>query len=140
MLLGWRAGHASNDVGRERTSVNNLGARLDTSSASHVSGAACSYRHKFAHGAPREMALVIPDFAAHYDIDDLMRCTAPRELFIVSSDGDPVAADAEDLVRRAPPAYRAFGAEENLTHLRVPGPHPLDQQRFDAIVEWLSAH
>ncbi len=104
-----------------------------------ASGAACSFRHKLAHGTGLEMALVIPGFARHFDIDDLMRCVAPRKLLIVSSDEDPFAADAPDLVAAAKPDFLAAGAEENLQHLRVKGGHALDTHRFSAIVEWLVA-
>lgn len=104
------------------------------------SGAACSYRHKFAHGVGLEMALVIPGFAAHFDFDDLMRCIAPRRLFIVSAESDPYSADATDLVERAREAWLGVDAEKNLQHLRVPGMHALDQDRFDAIVKWVLSH
>ena len=102
------------------------------------SGAACSYRHKFTHGTPLDMALVIPGFAERYDLDDLMRLTAPRELFVVSSDQDKYAADAEDLVRRARSSFLESGAEESLTHLHVAGEHRLDEERYRAIVSWLT--
>jgi dienelactone hydrolase len=103
------------------------------------SGAACSYRHKLAHGIGLEMALVIPGFAARFDFDDLMRCVAPRPFFVVSADEDVYSADAEDLVARAAPAFADAGAAEHLQHLRVAGSHALDAQRFAAIVEWLTA-
>jgi dienelactone hydrolase len=102
-----------------------------------ASGAACSYRHKLAAGTGLEMALVIPGFAARFDVDDLLRCIAPRPLFVVSSSEDPYSADAEDLVARARPTYA--GNEASLEHLRVDGAHALDEQRFAAIVAWLSA-
>jgi dienelactone hydrolase len=101
-----------------------------------ASGAACSYRHKLAHGTGLEMSLVIPGFARAFDLDDLLRCVAPRRLFVVSSDEDPYSADAVELVRDAKPAFEAGG---ELRHLRVPGPHALDRARFDAIVDWLAA-
>lgn len=104
-----------------------------------ASGAACSYREKLAAGTGLEMALVIPGFATRFDVDDLLRCIAPRPTFVVSSDGDPYSADAEDLVRRARPAWVAAGAEGALEHLRTVGPHALDAARHDAIVAWLAA-
>lgn len=102
------------------------------------SGAACSFRHKLAHGIGLEMALVIPSFAARFDFDDLMRCVAPRPLFVVSADQDVYSADADDLVARAAAAFVDAGAAEHLRHLRVAGPHALDVQRFSAIVDWLT--
>src|SRR5262249_39546395 len=44
------------------------------------SGAVGSYRRKLARGIGLDMALVIPGFASHLDIDDVMRCIAPRQL------------------------------------------------------------
>jgi dienelactone hydrolase len=113
-------------------------AALDTRiSFACASGAACSYRHKLAHGTGLEMALVIPGFAERFDFENLMQCVAPRELLIVSSEGDPYAADAGALVAQAAPAFRAAGAERNLVHLRIGQGHALDAQRFSAIVDYL---
>jgi len=103
------------------------------------SGAACSFRHKLAHGTALEMALVMPGFATRFDFDDLMRCVAPRPLFVVSADQDVYSADAEDLVARALPSFAEAGARQALQHLRVEGLHALDPARFTAIVDWLTA-
>jgi dienelactone hydrolase len=43
-----------------------------------ASGAACTYRRKMRDGTGIEMAEVIPGFAAHLDVDDLVRAIAPR--------------------------------------------------------------
>ena len=96
----------------------------------------CSYRHKLAAGTALEMSLIIPSFAEHYDFDDLLRCVAPRRIFVVSSDDDPQAADAEELVKNALPAFELQGCPEHLQHLRVPGRHALGQPRFEAMVDW----
>ncbi len=113
-------------------------AALDTRVAFAVSsGAACSYRYKLTHGIGLEMALVIPGFAARFDLDDLIRCVAPRKLLLVSSDQDPLTADADDLVARASPALEREESADRLVHLRTPGPHALDSHRFNAIVDWV---
>jgi dienelactone hydrolase len=104
-----------------------------------VSGATCSYRYKLANGLGLDMALVIPGFARQFDLADLIRCTAPRKMFVVSSDDDPSASDADDLVRDAASAFVAAGRPGHLQHLRVPGPHSMDGRRFDAIVDWTQA-
>jgi hypothetical protein len=57
-----------------------------------------------AHGTALDMSLIIPGCATQFDIHDLMRCIAPRALFVVSSDQDPSSADADQLVRDALPA------------------------------------
>src|SRR5262245_34147327 len=115
-------------------------AALDTRIAfACSSGAACSFRHKLAHGTGLEMALVIPGLAKRFDLDDLMRCVAPRKLLVVSSHDDPLAADAGDLVERARHAVLVAGIPGNLQHLHHGDRHALDPQRFAAIVGWLAA-
>jgi acetyl esterase/lipase len=103
-----------------------------------VSGAACSFRHKMASGTALEGALIIPAFCRHFDLEDLLRCVAPRRMLVVSSDGDPYAADAADLIEKALPAFEATACGDHLEHLRAIGPHALDQGRFDSIVEWMT--
>jgi dienelactone hydrolase len=115
-------------------------AALDTRVAfACSSGAVCSFRHKLAAGTGLELSLVIPAFAAHYDFDDLLRCVAPRTIFVVSSDDDPYSADAEELIRNALPEFASQHGADRLQHLRVPGPHALDRTRFEAIVDWTVA-
>lgn len=114
-------------------------AALDTRLAFAVaSGAACSYRYKLVHGVPLEMALIIPGFATRFDLDDLLRCVAPRRLFIVSSDADPYSADAADLVAKARPEFENQNCSEHLQHLHVAGAHALDPHRYQAILDWVS--
>jgi acetyl esterase/lipase len=114
-------------------------AALDTRlSFTVASGAVCSFRHKLAHGTPLEMALVIPGFAPRFDVDDLLRCVAPRNMLVVSSDDDPLSADAGAVVASARQAFAELGAEDNLNHFHAPGGHALDRARFDAIVDWLA--
>jgi dienelactone hydrolase len=108
--------------------------RLD---AACVSGAACSFRYKLAHGGGLEMSAVIPGFAAAFDLEDLLASIAPRRVFIVSAEDDPASADADDLVARAGPAFDASDAGAHLEHLRTPGGHALDERRFNAIVDWV---
>ncbi len=116
-------------------------AALDTRiSVAVSSGALCSYREKFARGTGLEMALAIPGFASRFDFDDLLRCIAPRRVLIVSSDDDPFAADADDVVARAMPAFESMGAAPQLRHFRNKGPHALDPERFTAIVDFFSRY
>jgi dienelactone hydrolase len=103
------------------------------------SGSASSYRYKLAHGIGLEMSLIIPGFAKCFDLDDLIRCVAPRRLLLVSSEEDPLTRDADELVRAARPVFEAQNCAAHLQHLRFRGPHALDQQRFQAIVEWTVA-
>lgn len=41
------------------------------------------------------------------------------------------------MVAVAKRAYAALNAEDNLTHIRYPGGHPLTQERFERIIKWL---
>lgn len=44
-----------------------------------ASGAACSYANKMRHGTGIEMAEIIPGFTQHFDVQDLVKCIAPRK-------------------------------------------------------------
>jgi dienelactone hydrolase len=115
-------------------------AALDTRVAfACTSGAVCSYRQKLVNGTGLEMSLVIPGFMQHFDIDDVLRCVAPRKIFVVSSESDLQTADANDIVSKARPTFQEQHCENHLQHLRVPGPHALDQQRAEAMVDWMLA-
>src|SRR5262245_361091 len=69
------------------------------------SGAACTYRHKLAHHYGIEMAEVIPGFAARFDIEDLVRCMAPRPVLLVSATDDAASQDADAIVAAAGAAW-----------------------------------
>jgi dienelactone hydrolase len=115
-------------------------AALDTRVAfTCSSGAACSFRHKLAHGTGLEMSLIIPGFAKQFDIEDVVRCIAPRKIFVVSSEDDAVSADADDVVQRAKGVFEEMNCSECLEHLRGRGGHALDRHRFNAIVDWTLA-
>jgi dienelactone hydrolase len=115
-------------------------AALDTRVAfACTSGAVCSYRHKLANGTGLEGSLIIPSFNEHFDLDDLLRCVAPRKVFVVSSEDDPQAADADELVKNALPAFESQHCADHLQHLRTSGSHALDRGRFEAILDWTVA-
>lgn len=102
-----------------------------------ASGALCSYRKRVADGTGIELAQVIPGFAARFDIEDLLVAIAPRPLLAVSATQDKYSADADELVALAAAAFAQRGSEAHLVHRRFTGAHALDQQRFDAIVDWI---
>ena len=85
------------------------------------------------------MSLVVPGCALIFDVDDLVRCVAPRRILLVSSDDDPYTEDAHEIVQSALAAFEERGCADNLCHIHGNGPHALDQARHDAIVEWLHA-
>ena len=49
-----------------------------------ASGSACTYEHRMKNGTGIELSSVIPGFHGKYDIDDLVKCIAPRKLLLVS--------------------------------------------------------
>jgi dienelactone hydrolase len=131
-----RVGLAGHSMGGSTTLFH---AALDGRIAfAFASGAAGSYRHLMAHQVGIEMSRAIPGFAARFDIDDLVRCMAPRPLLLVSADGDSYSMDAEAIVNEARPSYAALGAAARLAHARYHGGHPLTEERFNRIVGWLA--
>lgn len=105
-------------------------------SFSCASGSACTYKNRMLNGVGIEMASVIPGFVQKYDIDDLVKCIAPRNLLIVSSDEDKYSKDAEYIVQQASSLYEEHNAIDCLQHKRYEGGHALTEERFNDIVEW----
>lgn len=103
------------------------------------SGAACTYANKMREGTGIEMAEVIPGFAQRFDVEDLVKCIAPRKTLLVSATEDKYAKDADVIVQAARETFAVLGAERNLEHRRYSGGHPLTQERFDHIIEWIVA-
>ncbi len=102
-----------------------------------ASGSACTFEHRMKNGVGIEMASVIPGFHGKYDVDDLVKCIAPRRLLLVSSDGDKYSMDAPYIVEKAGERYAELGALQNLYHKRYPGGHALAEERFADILEWI---
>lgn len=101
------------------------------------SGAACTYRYKMEHQLGIEMAEVIPRFASHFDIADLVTCMASRRVLLVSATKDAASQDADGIISTVRDACAAAGVAEHIEHKRYQGEHALTQERFDDIVEWL---
>jgi len=104
-----------------------------------ASGSACTYRTKMTAGTGIELAEVIPGFAQRFDLDDLVRCMAPRPLLLASATRDPYSQDADVIEHSARSAYEALGAPGALEHLRAEGEHQLTPDRFRRIVAWTQA-
>jgi hypothetical protein len=101
-----------------------------------ASGCACTYQNRMDHNVGIEMASVIPGFCKQYDIDDLIRCIAPRKLLIVSADHDQYSRDAHDICQRARPYYESHNLGGELLHKRYHGGHAITEERFFNIVDW----
>jgi dienelactone hydrolase len=104
------------------------------------SGAACTYRYKIAHQIGIEMAEVIPEFAARFDIPDLVACFGRRPLMLVSATADPASKDADEIVSAAQKIWSTLGMTGRIEHKRYDGGHAITQERFDLIVNWLVSH
>jgi dienelactone hydrolase len=102
------------------------------------SGAACTYRYKMSHQIGIEMAEVIPEFATHFDIPDLVVCFAPRRILLVSATDDKASQDAEKIVSVAQETCASMGIAACTEHRRYKGGHALTQERFDEILHWLA--
>jgi dienelactone hydrolase len=103
------------------------------------SGAACTYRRRIQDGTGIEFSQVIPGFAGRFDIDDLVKCIAPRRALLVSSSDDPFTRDADDIGRSAQATFEALGYSDHLSHVRTEGAHGLDEKRYKAVIEWLTS-
>lgn len=102
-----------------------------------ISGALGSYRSRIAAHIGIGLGQVIPGILDLTDFDGLLRLIAPRPALVVSASDDPYSLDAIDLVASATPTYRSHNAESSLCHQRWSGGHALDQERIDAITDWL---
>ena len=86
-----------------------------------------------------EMAQVIPGVCTAFDIQDLVRCLAPRKILLVSAAEDRYSEDADKIVELARDAFAGLGVEERLEHKRFKGGHAITIERFDAIIQWFRA-
>ncbi len=102
-----------------------------------ASGSACTFEHRMKNGTGIELSSVIPGFHGKYDIDDLVKCIAPRKLLLVSSEEDKYSMDAPYIMEKAGETYAQLGACGNLYHKRYPGAHALTEGRFLDILEWV---
>lgn len=102
------------------------------------SGAVCSYKRKLEDQIGIEMAEVIPGFAEKFDIIDLLKEIVPRKLLILSADQDKYTRDAGDIFLE----LESYVAEQKYGgcayHLAFQGKHGLDQERFEAILDWFT--
>lgn len=117
--------------------VQFLSAMDERISFSCASGSACTYENRMKNGVGIELASVVPNFHAKYDVDDLLSCVAPRKLLIVSAEDDKYSKDAPYIVEKISETYAKYNAINNLRHMRYEGGHALTQERFDAIIGWI---
>ncbi len=104
-----------------------------------ASGSACSYRQRMLDRTGIELAHVIPGILELGDIGQLVELIAPRPLLLLSATEDRYSADAPEIVRAAARAYSDAGVSRALKHDRAQDGHALTEERFDAIVDWVTA-
>lgn len=104
-----------------------------------ASGSVCSYERRMLDRTGIELSQAIPGILELSDIDGLLGLIAPRPLLLLSATEDRYSADAPEVVRGAVGAWEAHGARERLEHIRYEGGHALTPERFEAIIDWVTA-
>ena len=94
-----------------------------------VSGAVCSFETRRREGTGVTLFEAVPGLARDIDTHDVLSAIGPRPTLVVSGAGDKYSRDADEVVAKV--------GGDFITELRVDRGHALDQERFDAIVEWL---
>jgi dienelactone hydrolase len=104
-----------------------------------VSGSVCTYEDRIANGVGIDCAQAIPGLLELGDLDDIAGLVAPRQLLLCSAEDDKYSRDAPRIAQAAEQAYRNAGAPQAIEHYRAPGGHALTEERFNAIIEWVTA-
>lgn len=94
-----------------------------------VSGAVCSFETRRREGTGITLFETVPGLARQIDTHDVLSAIGPRPTMVISGTKDKYSKDADQVVAKVAGAF--------ITELRVDRGHPLDQERFDAIVEWI---
>jgi dipeptidyl aminopeptidase/acylaminoacyl peptidase len=94
-----------------------------------VSGAVCSFGTRRREGTGITLFETVPGLAHQIDTHDVLSAIGPRPTMIVSGTEDKYSRDANQVVAKV--------GGDFITELRVDRGHALDQERFDAIIEWI---
>lgn len=94
-----------------------------------ISGAVCSFETRRREGTGITLFETVPGLARQIDTHDVLSAIGPRPTMVVSGSEDKYSRDADQVVARVTGDF--------ITHLRVDRGHALDQERFDAIVDWI---
>ena len=94
-----------------------------------VSGAVCSFETRRREGTGITLFETVPGLAREIGTHDVLAAIGPRPTMVVSGTQDKYSKDADRVVAKV--------VGDFITELRVERGHALDQERFDAIVEWV---
>lgn len=96
-----------------------------------ISGAVCSFETRRRENTGITLFEAVPGLSKLIDTHDLLSAIGPRPTMVVSGTKDKYSRDADQVVAKI--------AGDFITELRVDREHALDQERFDAIVQWIVA-
>ncbi|ATD68251.1 hypothetical protein CNR27_13100 [Luteimonas chenhongjianii] len=94
-----------------------------------ISGAVCSFKTRRREETGITLFEAVPGLAQLVETHDVLAAIGPRPTLVVSGTEDKYSRDADQVVAKV--------AEDFITELRVERGHALDQERFDAIAEWI---
>jgi len=94
-----------------------------------ISGAVCSFETRRRDDTGITLFETVPGLAREIDTHDVLSAIGPRPTLVVSGSEDKYSRDADQVVAKV--------AGNFITELRVDRGHALDEERFDAIVDWL---
>jgi len=94
-----------------------------------ISGAVCSFETRRREGTGITLFETVPGLTRLLDTQDVLSAIGPRPAMVVSGTKDKYSRDADKVVAKI--------ANDFITELRVDREHALDQERFDAIIEWI---
>jgi dienelactone hydrolase len=94
-----------------------------------ISGALCSFATRMREGTGITLFETVPGLAEEFEPQDLLSAIGPRPTLVVSGSEDKYSRDADAVVAKVGGRF--------ITELRMERGHALEQERFDAIVEWI---
>jgi len=94
-----------------------------------ISGAVCSFETRLREGTGILLFEAVPGLARELGHEDLLAAIGPRPAMVVSGTQDKYSRDADQVVAQV--------AGDFITELRVERGHALEQERFEAMVEWI---
>jgi len=94
-----------------------------------ISGAVCSFETRRREDTGITLFETVPGLTRQLDTHDVLSAIGPRPTLVVSGTEDKYSRDADEVVAKV--------GGDFITEVRVDRGHALDQERFDAIVEWI---